>query len=166
MVPRFFLHRAVGKKTPLSTGKPPSPGCPQPFHVESTDGVEKEERRGKSKNLSQPSPWGEGTPVRTLGGMRGAILGEVSGKTRALVAANRFPDPSGHENRAAALRRARFIRPRRRCARTPPHPSASLTPSPRGEGGDEKIKRITAFPLGGRYPSAHTGGNEGAHWGE
>ena len=35
---------------------------------------------------------------------------KVAAKTRALVAANRFPDPSGRENRAAALRRARFIR--------------------------------------------------------
>ena len=89
MAPRFFLHRAVGKKTPLSTREAPSPGCPQSFHVESTQNVENETvtafslkgRLGRiDKTLHGLPPGGEGTPVRTLGGMRGRFLGKFPGK--------------------------------------------------------------------------------------
>ena len=77
----------------------------------------------------------------------GGVYWKLFVKSRALVAANRFPDPSGRENRAAALRRARFIRPRRRCARTPPHQSAfRLTASPQGEAGNVFYSLCAASP--------------------
>ena len=81
-----------------------------------------------------------------------------AGRFSGLVAASRFPDPSGHENRAAALRRTCFIRHRRRCVRTPPHPSRPLavTPSPQGEGGAEQRQRCFSCRPRGEGGTGHT----------